>query len=65
MSKQIRWSLDLRWQNPEKPAGFWGMKDSLLMRTTKDPNYKIDWEPFDGVNRRVKQREAVADVIPV
>ena len=65
MSKQIRWSLDLRWQRPDEPAGFWGLKDALLMRTAKDPNFKIDWAPFDSVNRREKQRDAVADVLPV
>ena len=35
------------------------------MRTAKDPDFKMDWEPMDGVNRREKQREAVSDVLPV
>lgn len=65
MSNQIRWSLDLRWQKPDLPAGFWGLKSSLLLRSAKDPDYKIDWTEFDGVNRREKQRDAVADVLPV
>lgn len=64
MSNQIRWSLDLRWQKPDLPAGFWGLKSSLLLRSAKDPDYKIDWTEFDGVNRREKQRDAVADVLP-
>jgi hypothetical protein len=65
LTKQIRWSLDLRWQRPDEPAGFYGMKEPLLMRTAKNPNYKIDWKPFDRVDRREKQRESVEDVLPV
>jgi hypothetical protein len=41
------------------------MKEPLLMRTAKNPNYKIDWKPFDRVDRREKQRESVEDVLPV
>jgi len=57
--------LDLRWQRPDEAAGFWGLKDAVLMRTAKDPDFKMDWGPMDGVNRREKQREAVSDVLPV
>ncbi|CAH1247067.1 PAQR3 [Branchiostoma lanceolatum] len=45
-SDEIRWSLDLRWQDPNKPSGFWGDKDLVLMRTAKDPGYKPRWEEF-------------------
>ncbi|XP_019644504.1 PREDICTED: phytanoyl-CoA dioxygenase-like isoform X1 [Branchiostoma belcheri] len=45
-SDEIRWSLDLRWQDPNKPSGFWGEKDLVLMRTAKDPGYKPRWEEF-------------------
>ncbi|KAK3093268.1 hypothetical protein FSP39_013470 [Pinctada imbricata] len=62
ISKQIRWSLDLRWQNPTLPCGFYDMKSTVLMRTTKDPGYKIDWSPFESVDRHEKQREAVKDM---
>ena len=43
-SDKIRWSLDLRWQHPDKPNGFHGLKESIPMRKANDPNYKIDWE---------------------
>jgi hypothetical protein len=43
-SDKIRWSLDLRWQHPDKPNGFHGLKESIPMRKADDPNYKIDWE---------------------
>jgi hypothetical protein len=36
--------LDLRWQRPDEPAGFWGLKDAVLMRTAKDPDFKMDWD---------------------
>ncbi|XP_022094672.1 phytanoyl-CoA dioxygenase-like isoform X2 [Acanthaster planci] len=53
-SDKIRWSLDLRWQRPDKPNGFYGIKDSVLMRTSKDPNYTIDFESFNKVDRHIK-----------
>ena len=42
-SDKIRWSLDLRWQKPNLPNGFYGLKN-VLMRKADDPNYKINWE---------------------
>lgn len=59
MSKAIRWSLDLRWQRPSDPVGFYGLKEGLLMRSSKDPGMKIDWESFDAVNRHDKQTAAM------
>ncbi|XP_069114957.1 phytanoyl-CoA dioxygenase domain-containing protein 1 homolog [Argopecten irradians] len=59
MSKQIRWSFDLRWQRPSEPVGFYGIKEGILMRSSKDPDMKIDWEEFNGLNRHVKAQEAV------
>ncbi len=32
-SNKIRWSIDLRWQNPAEPHGFFGIKAPILMRT--------------------------------
>lgn len=43
-SNKIRWSLDLRWQEPSKPVGFYGLKDPIVMRRAGDPNYKVEWE---------------------
>ncbi|XP_068681653.1 uncharacterized protein [Montipora foliosa] len=50
-SDSIRWSLDLRWQKPDKPNGFYGLKDSVLLRSSKDPNYTVDWEKFAALDR--------------
>lgn len=61
MSNKIRWSLDLRWQRPSEPVGFYGLKDGILMRTSKDPNYKIDWESFNKIDRHQVQKESIEE----
>ncbi|XP_076099551.1 uncharacterized protein LOC143069006 isoform X2 [Mytilus galloprovincialis] len=61
MSNKIRWSLDLRWQRPSEPVGFYGLKDGILMRTSKDPNYKIDWEAFNKIDRHQVQKESIEE----
>ena len=43
-SDKIRWSLDLRWQDPKKATGFYSLKESILMRVKDEPNYEIDWK---------------------
>ncbi|XP_059146502.1 phytanoyl-CoA dioxygenase domain-containing protein 1-like [Physella acuta] len=50
-SDVIRWSLDFRFANPEKPLGFYGLKQGVLMRSEKNPVEKIDWDSFNSVNR--------------
>ena len=50
-SDRIRWSVDLRWQRPGEPHGMEGVKDPILMRTAKDPSYKIDWEAWANTSR--------------
>ena len=51
LSNDIRWSLDLRWQNPAKPFGQWGLKKGVTMRLASDPNLKVDWETFEAIDR--------------
>jgi len=50
-SDRIRWSIDLRWQRPGETTGIEGIKDPILMRTAKDPSYKIDWEEWANTSR--------------
>lgn len=50
-SDRIRWSVDLRWQRPGEPHGMEGVKEPILMRTAKDPHYKIDWEGWAQTSR--------------
>jgi len=41
VSSQTRWSLDLRWQDPALPNGFYNMKQCVLMRTADNPNLEV------------------------
>ncbi len=43
-SDKVRWSLDLRWQDPKKASGFYDMKTPIVMRKADDPYHKINWE---------------------
>ncbi|XP_065897659.1 uncharacterized protein [Dysidea avara] len=58
-SDKIRWSLDLRWQNPTKPNGFYGLKDCVVMCKADDPNYVIDWSKFASTDRTTLQDKDV------
>lgn len=58
-SSKIRWSLDLRWQHPNKPNGFYGRKDCLTLRQKSQPNLTVDWEPFASWDRTSVQSEIV------
>jgi len=51
VTKEIRWSLDLRWQRPDKSVGFYDLKEGVLMRTKEQPNLKIDFDSFDAKDR--------------
>ena len=44
-SQNIRWSVDLRWQDPRLPSGFTA-KEPLLMRTASNPDHRIDWDEW-------------------
>lgn len=61
MSDHVRWSVDLRWQRASDPVGFFGLKDAVLMRSSKDPNMVIDWSTFDSVNRHMVQDELLKE----
>lgn len=62
ISSQTRWSLDLRWQNPKLPNGFYNLKDSVLMRTEDNPNMTVDWDKFEGIDRHELQKKSVEDM---
>lgn len=65
VSDDVRWSLDLRWQNPSNPFGLWNLKPGVVMRSSKDPNLKPDWETFCAIDRTQVQKESVKDVLEV
>ncbi|CAM4790016.1 unnamed protein product [Rotaria magnacalcarata] len=62
-SQSIRWSLDLRWQNPKEPNGFYGLKDNILMTKSDDENFKPDWDEWSNINRAKLQEAAVKESI--
>ena len=46
-SEDVRWSVDLRFQNPLDEAGFHtGLVDPIIMRKSSDPQYKPDWDAW-------------------
>ena len=51
LSNKVRWSLDFRWQKAGQPVGYYGLKEGVRMRSSTDPDLRIDWEPFDAVDR--------------
>ena len=60
MSSQIRWSLDLRWQRPDLPNGFYGLKDCITMAKASDPGFKVDWRGWAEQDRAPLQKGAVS-----
>eukprot|EP00658_Telonema_sp_P-2_P044296 TRINITY_DN3215_c0_g2_i5.p1 TRINITY_DN3215_c0_g2~~TRINITY_DN3215_c0_g2_i5.p1 ORF type:complete len:356 (+),score=77.06 TRINITY_DN3215_c0_g2_i5:77-1144(+) len=48
-SDQIRWSFDLRWQNPAHGSGFDG-KPPIIMRDPAQPDMLPDWESWANIN---------------
>ncbi len=60
MSSQIRWSLDLRWQCPDLPNGFYGLKDCITMAKASDPEFKVDWRGWAEQDRSPLQKGAVS-----
>jgi hypothetical protein len=60
LSSGIRWSLDLRWQNPAFPNGFYGLKPSILMAKSDQPEFQPDWKEWAQVERTSLQAQAVS-----
>ena len=63
MSTDIRWSLDLRWQKPSDPIGFYNLKEGVLMRSSKDSDLDINWESFNNVDRHEEQKKATVKIV--
>jgi len=45
----IRWSLDLRWQDPARDYGFHGISSGIVFRKSEDPDWRPqeeDWNEF-------------------
>jgi hypothetical protein len=46
-TNRIRWSLDFRWHEVGKPTGFYGLKETVRMRSSTDDHFEIDWKSFN------------------
>lgn len=63
VSTDIRWSLDLRWQKPSEPIGFYNLKEGVLMRSSKDSDLDINWKSFNNVDRHEEQKKATVKIV--
>jgi hypothetical protein len=51
LSERIRWSVDLRWQRPQEPSGYEGIKEPVRMRRAGDAAFRPDWRDWSRQNR--------------
>ena len=57
LSSSVRWSIDLRWQRPDLPNGFYGLKECIVLTKKGDPNFTPDWKSWAAVDRgQLQQR---------
>jgi ectoine hydroxylase-related dioxygenase (phytanoyl-CoA dioxygenase family) len=51
-SDQIRWSVDLRWQDPALPTGLEAdAEPPILMRNRTNPDFRLDWADWAETSR--------------
>ena len=60
-SDQVRWSLDLRWQNNGLPCGFEPSRYPLKIKDKMDEDYKCKWEEWTKHNRISLIKDQVQD----
>ncbi|KAK3093622.1 hypothetical protein FSP39_018239 [Pinctada imbricata] len=51
VSDNIRWSVDFRFKKTGLPNGMHGLKDDVILRSSADPNMKVDWSEFSSIER--------------
>lgn len=56
-SDRIRWSVDLRWQNPALPTGDQTGAGVFVMRKGDDPSFRPDWTEWMAKQREAYQRQ--------
>jgi ectoine hydroxylase-related dioxygenase (phytanoyl-CoA dioxygenase family) len=67
-SDKVRWSVDLRWQDPKLPTGVEGHSEPIIMRKASDPDWRPDWDAWIAAERerqkvwRGRQGEAQFDL---
>lgn len=50
LSSGVRWSIDLRWQRPDLPNGFYGLKKCIVLTKKGDPSFTPDWKSWAAVD---------------
>jgi hypothetical protein len=56
-SDKIRWSVDLRWQDPKLPNGDQGGAGVIPMRKASDPGFRVDWDKWAAEQRIAYERQ--------
>lgn len=56
-SDKVRWSVDLRWQDPKLPSGDQGGAGVIVMRKAGDPNFTVDWDAWAAEQRRAYEKQ--------
>ena len=61
---EIRWSLDLRWQDYREDWGFFGLAKGITFRKGDEPQWRPqekEWDEFLNRARRTKYKGALND----
>ncbi|MEZ5668493.1 MAG: phytanoyl-CoA dioxygenase family protein [Alphaproteobacteria bacterium] len=65
-SDKVRWSVDLRWQDPKLPNGVEGHSEPIVMRKADDPGWRPDWEAWIAAEEKRQQawrgRKGIGDL---
>jgi hypothetical protein len=61
-SNLVRWSIDLRWQNPALPDGAFGLKRPIVMAAGDDAGHIIDWAGWADVDKKSGSAEGLKAV---
>ncbi len=56
-SDKVRWSVDLRWQDPKLPSGDQGGAGVIVMRKASDPSFTVDWDAWAAEQRRAYEKQ--------
>ena len=65
ISDEIRWSIDLRYKKTGLPSGVHGLKDDVILRSSKDRNMRIDWSKFKNIDRHKLKLDKTGNRIDV
>lgn len=64
-SNGIRWSVDFRFKKTGLPNGMHGLKNDVILRSSNDPDMKIDWSMFNAVERLKIKKNSDGSIVDV